>query len=67
MGSCTKVSASTSDLKSLGEIFPDMTDEELAYLNDLSGSSLLSVVDCMLEGLNSFESILCCSFATICR
>jgi len=30
-----------------GEMFPDMTDEQLAYLYNLSGSTLLSVVDCM--------------------
>ena len=58
IGSSTKASANNSDLGSLGEMFPNITDEQLGYLYKLSGSALSLLIDCMLEGL-SCESILC--------
>ena len=58
IGSSTKASANNSDLGSLGEMFPNITDEQLGYLYKLSGSALSLLIDCMLEGL-SYESILC--------
>ena len=45
-------------MATLGEMFPDWTDEQLAYLYKLSDSTLSSVIDCMLEGL-SYGSIFC--------
>jgi len=46
-----------SDLTRLTEMFPHMTTQQLAYIYNLSGSSLSRVLEHMLER-SSFESIL---------
>ena len=46
-----------SNLTRLAEMFPHITSKQLAYIYNLSGSSLSRVVECMLEG-PTFESIL---------
>ena len=48
---------SKSDLTRLEEMFPHMTSQQLAYIYNLSGSSLSIVLECILEG-PFFESIL---------